>query len=70
MGGNVLHNLAHALFILGKISYTSKPMVILHYSMTASFWLWPTVQQFVVPVQREKKMSFKPSEMAIQTHFY
>ncbi len=28
------------------------------------------VEQFVVPVQHKKKMSFKPSEMAIRTHLY
>ncbi len=32
-------------------------------------FLFP-VQRFVVPVQHEKKMSFKQSEMAVRTHFY
>jgi hypothetical protein len=46
MGGNVLHNLAHAVFILSKISYSTKPMVFLHFSTTASFQLRPTVRLF------------------------
>jgi hypothetical protein len=43
VGGNVLHYLAHAGFILSKIFYSTKPTVILHFSTTAAFWLWPTV---------------------------
>jgi hypothetical protein len=38
-----LHNLAHAGFIISKISYSTKPTVILHFSTTAAFRLWPTV---------------------------
>jgi hypothetical protein len=51
VGGNVLHNLAHAVFILIKISYITKPTVILHFSTTAAFRLWPTVcwPQFTTP---------------------
>jgi hypothetical protein len=43
MGGNVLHDLAHAVFLLSKISHSTKPTVIMHFSTTAAFWLWPTV---------------------------
>jgi hypothetical protein len=39
-----LQNLAHAGFMLSKISYSTKPTIILHFSMTAAFWLWPTVE--------------------------
>jgi hypothetical protein len=42
-GRQYLHNLAHAGFVLSKISYSAKPPVILHFSTTAVFWLWPTV---------------------------
>jgi hypothetical protein len=38
MGGNALHNLAHAVFILSKISHSTKPMVIMHFFTTAAFW--------------------------------
>ncbi len=38
-----LHNLAHAVFVLSKISHSTKPMVIMHLSTTAAFQLWPTV---------------------------
>jgi hypothetical protein len=43
VGGDVVQDLAHAVFILSKTSYSTKQMVFLHFSMTASFWLGPTV---------------------------
>jgi hypothetical protein len=40
---SVLHNLAHAVFILSKLSYSTKSTIFLHLSTTASFWLRPFV---------------------------
>jgi hypothetical protein len=39
----VFHDLAHAVFIISKISFSTKPTVISSFSKTASFQLWPTV---------------------------
>ncbi len=47
MGGDVVvHDLAHPVFIISKISLSTKPTVILSFSTTALFQLWPTVLTF------------------------
>ncbi len=47
VGGDVVvHDLAHAVFIISKISLSTKPTVILSVSTTALFQLWPTVLTF------------------------
>jgi hypothetical protein len=43
VGGVVLHDLAHAVIILSKISFSTKPTVILSFYTTTLFRLWPTV---------------------------
>jgi hypothetical protein len=43
VGGDVVQDLAHAVFIICKISYSTKPTIFLNISTTASFWLGPTV---------------------------
>jgi hypothetical protein len=35
VGGDVVHDLAHAVFIKSKISFSTKPTVISSFSMTA-----------------------------------
>ena len=42
VGGDVVQEPAHAVFILTKKSYSTKPTIILNFSTAASFWLWPT----------------------------
>jgi len=39
----VFHDLAHAVFIISKISFSAKAMVISSFSTSALFQLWPTV---------------------------
>ena len=48
MGGDVFHNRAQAVFIISKISFCTKPTVILSFSTTASFQLKPTVPKAVL----------------------
>ena len=40
----MFHDLTHAVFIISKISFSTKTMVISSFSTTALFQLWPTVQ--------------------------
>ena len=42
----VVYDLALAVFIISKISLSTKPTVILSFSTTALFQLWPTVLTF------------------------
>ena len=43
VGGDVLHDPAHAVFIISKIYFSTKPTVILSFSTPAAFQLRPTV---------------------------
>ncbi len=43
VGGDVVQDLAHVVFIMSKISFSIKPRVMASFSMTALFQLWPTV---------------------------
>jgi hypothetical protein len=40
---DVAQDPAHAVFIISKNSYNTKPKVILHFSTLSPFWLKPTV---------------------------
>jgi hypothetical protein len=40
---DVVQDPAHVVFIIIKISYNTKPMVILHFLTLSLFWLKPTV---------------------------
>ena len=42
-GGDVFRDPAHAVFIISKLSFCTKPTVISSFSTTALFQLWPTV---------------------------
>ncbi len=43
-GRGCLHNLAHAVFIFSKISYSTKPMVFFCiFLQQLHFWMWSTV---------------------------
>ena len=43
MGGDVVPDPAQVIFIISKNPYSTKPMVILNFSTTSLFLLWPTV---------------------------
>ena len=43
VGGDVLHDPAHAVFVISKIYFSTKPTVILSFSTPAAFQLRPTV---------------------------
>ena len=45
----MFHDLAHAVFIISKISFSTKATVISRFSTTASFQLWPTVRNSIFP---------------------
>ena len=42
VGGDVVQDLAHVVFIRSKNPDSTRPTVILIFSMAASFWLRPT----------------------------
>jgi hypothetical protein len=44
MGGDVVPDPAQVIFIISKNPYSTKPTVILNFSMPSLFLLWPTVE--------------------------
>jgi hypothetical protein len=44
MGGDVVQDLAQVIFVISKNPYSTKPTVILNFSMPNLCLLWPTVE--------------------------
>jgi hypothetical protein len=55
---NVVQDPAHVVFIISKNSYSTKSMVILHFSTLSPFWLKPTVHLLDKKILEENKNYF------------